>query len=83
MNLITYQHSGAYFIQVQSIQKQGLRYTLHSSTNFIRRKRKRKSESKFHHHQNKWRQSKKKKRKYPHSWKGWIYQIATLKSKRF
>lgn len=35
MNLITYQHSGAYFIQVQSIQKKGLRYTLHSSTNFI------------------------------------------------
>lgn len=35
-NLITYQHSGAYFIQVQSIQKKkGLRYTLHSSTNFI------------------------------------------------
>lgn len=34
-NLITYQHSGAYFIQVQSIQKKkGLRYTLHSSTNF-------------------------------------------------
>lgn len=36
IKVITYQHSGAYFIQVQSIQKKkGLRYTLHSSTNFI------------------------------------------------
>lgn len=53
MNLITYQHSGAYFIQVQSIQKQGLRYTLHSSTNFIqwKKKNKKKTGSKFHYHQ--------------------------------
>lgn len=28
MNLITNQHSGAYFIQVQSIQKQGFKNTL-------------------------------------------------------
>lgn len=38
MTVITYQHSGAYFIQVQSIQKKGLRYTFHSSTNFIQGK---------------------------------------------
>lgn len=42
-SLITYQHSGAHFIQVQSIQKKkGLRYTLHSSTTFIRWEKKKK-----------------------------------------
>lgn len=37
MNLITYQHSGAYLIQVQPTQKKkrGLRHTLHLSTNLI------------------------------------------------
>lgn len=38
MNLITYEQSGAYYIQVQPVQKKkkkGLRYTLHSSTYFI------------------------------------------------
>lgn len=53
MNLITYQHSGAYFIQVQSIQKKGFKihssfkHKLHSVEN------RRKSGSKFHHHQSK------------------------------
>lgn len=72
MNLITYQHSGAYFIQVQSIQKKG--FKIHSSFKHKLHsvKNKRKSGSKFHHHQSKWRQSKKKRRKYPHSWKGVI-----------
>lgn len=57
MKVITYQHSGAYFIQVQSIQKKGLRYTLHSSTNFIQGKIK--VGSKFHHHQSKRRKNQK------------------------
>lgn len=68
-NLITYQHSGAYFIQVQSVQKKkgggfkihsSFKHKLHSVEN------KGKSASKFHHHQTKPRQSQ-KEIKYPHS----------------
>lgn len=61
MDLITYQHSGAYFIQVQSVQKKGFKihssfkHKLHSVEN------KRKSATKFHHHQTKQRQKPKKK----------------------
>lgn len=42
MTLITYQHSGAYLIQVQPTQKKkrGLRHTLHLSTNLIQWKNK-------------------------------------------
>lgn len=57
-NLITYQHSGASFIQVQSIQKKkgfkihsSFKHKLHSVEN------KGKSASKFHHHQTTRRQS--------------------------
>lgn len=80
MDLITYQHSGAYFIQVQSIQKKGFKihssfkHKLHSVEN------KRKSASKLHHHQIKWRQNKKRISTFM---KRCDHKTTILKSKRF
>lgn len=55
MNLITYEQSGAYYIQVQPVQKKKKGFKIHSSFKHILHsvENKRKSASKFHHHQTK------------------------------